>query len=181
MLRISEEQEAFQKLDTALALIRRHAPAKLRVLQMDLDSILVAGLPDYRAIYVHKMRMVEFYHRYLLDPDTTPETLACVLIHEAQHARLFRLGFGYEEPIRGRIERLCFRAERNFARLLPAGEDLIAEADSMIAAEPDSIFSDEARRQAKLEALRELGGPNWLVSTMDWISRRRLAKHTGGQ
>ena len=166
-LSTSEEKAlAFDKLDSALGLIEKYAPEKSRTLQVDVRSILVAGLPTFRACYIHKLRMAELYHGYVLDVQTTPESLACSLIHEAQHARLYRLGFGYEEPIRGRIERLCFRAERNFARLLPKGGELVAEAEAWMEADPEPVFSDESRRRGKLKALEELGCPDWIIKEL---------------
>ena len=175
-LSTSEETAlAFDKLDSALRLIEKYAPEKSRTLQVDVRSILVAGLPTFRACYIHKLRMVELYQGYVLDVQTTPESLACSLIHEAQHARLYRLEFGYDESIRGRIERLCFRAERNFARLLPKGDGLVAEAEAWMNADPESVFSDESLRRSKIEALRELGCPDWIIRTVAWVSRRRAA------
>lgn len=177
LLRTSDEQAiAFDKLESALSLIEEYAPARFQDLQRDLDSILVAGAPNYRATYIHKLRRAEFYEGYLLDPVTTPASLACTLIHEAQHARLFRLGFGYDEPIRGRIERICFRVQRNFALLLPAGEELVAEAEAMLAADLEFMNSHEARTQGRLKALGKLGCPGWLIAIAAWISQRRTAK-----
>lgn len=176
MLSTSKEKAlAFHKLDSALMLIETYAPGKIKALQMDVRSILIVGLPIFRGRYIHKQRMIELQIEYVLDAQTTPASLACTLVHEAQHARLCRLGFGYEEPIRGRIERLCFRAERNFARLLPKCEKLAAEAEAWMQADLEPVFSKEAIRQAGLEALGNLGCPDWIIKTMAWVFRRRAA------
>lgn len=169
-----ERSLAFDRLDAALGLIERYAPNKLKALQKDVRAILVAGLPSFWGCYVHKLRMIELYSDYVLDDQTTPESIASTLIHEAQHARLWRLGFGYDEPIRARIERLCFRAEKNFARLLPKGEESVARAEAWIEADLEPVFSIEGRRQANLNALEKLGGPSWLIRIMAWVSRRRI-------
>lgn len=175
MLTTSEEKAlAFDRLGSALGLIERYAPTKLQALQEDVRSILVAGHPGIWGCYVHKLRMIELYSDYVLDDRTTPESIASTLVHEAQHARLYRLGFGYDEPIRARIERLCFRAERNFARLLPKGEESVARAEALIEADLEPIFSAEGRRQANLEALAKLGAPAWLTKIAAWVSRRRI-------
>jgi hypothetical protein len=170
-----EKFRAFEKLERALGVIEQYAPAKLEALQSDVETILVAGEPTIRGRYIHKLRMVELYDDYVLDQQKSPEALACTLIHEAQHARLRRLGFGYEEPIRGRIENLCFRAQRNFARLLPDGGELIDDAEAWMAADPELNFSNEAKRRTKLKALSDLGCPAWLIKLLDRISRRRAA------
>lgn len=175
MLSTSKDRAlAFDKLDAALRLIERHAPRKLKALQKDLRSILVAGAPSFWGCYIHKLRMIELYFDYVLDDQTPPASIASTLIHEAQHARLWRLGFGYDEPIRARIERLCFRAERNFARLIPEGEASVARAEAWIEANLEPVFSIEGRRQSNLKALKKLGAPAWLIKTMAWVSRRRV-------
>lgn len=175
MLLTSEEKAlAFDRLGAALGLIERYAPRKLKALQKDVRAILVAGHPGIWGCYVHKLRMIELYSDYVLDDRTTPESIASTLIHEAQHARLWRLGFGYDEPIRARIERLCFRAERNFSRMVPGGEESVARAEAWIESDLEPVFSIEGRMQANLDGLANLGAPVWLIKIMAWISRRRI-------
>ena len=175
MLSTSQEKAlVLNKLDSALALIDKYAPKKFKVLQMDIRSILVAGVPTARGSYIHKLRMVELYQEYVLDAQTTPASLACLLIHEAQHARLRRLGFGNDETIRNRIEKLCYTAQRNFARLLPNGDALVAEAEARMEADPE-FFSIESYRQRDMKALRDLGCPDWIIKTAAWVARRRAA------
>ena len=115
-----------------------------------------------------------FTKKYVLDAQTTPASLACLLIHEAQHARLRRLGFGYDETIRNRIEKLCYRAQRNFARLLPNGGALVAEAEALMEADSE-FFSNESHRRRDIKALRELGCADWIIKTAAWVARRRTA------
>lgn len=172
MLSTSEEKVlAFDKLILALDLIDKYAPEKFRTLQMDVRSILVAGVPTALGTYIHKLRMIELYDRYVLDTRTTSESLACTLIHEAQHARLRRLGFGYDETIRSRIERLCFRAQRNLARRFK-NDALVSEAEAWMEADPE-FFSNDSRRERQISALRELGCPDWIIKALAWIARRR--------
>jgi hypothetical protein len=118
--------------------------------------------------------MVELYQEHVLDAQTTPASLACLLIHEAQHARLRRLGFGYDETVRHRIEKLCYRAQRNFARLLPNGDALVAEAETRMEADPE-FYSNESHRRRDMKALRELGCPDWIIKAAAWVARRRTA------
>lgn len=167
-----EKTLVFDKLHSALALIDKYAPGKFKALQMDVRLILVAGVPTARGSYIHKLRMIELYQEYVLNTQTTPESLASLLIHEAQHARLRRLGFGYDETIRSRIEKLCYRAQRNFARLLPNNHALVAEAEARMDADPE-FLSNESHRRRDMEALRELGCPDWIIKTVAWVARRR--------
>ena len=57
--------------------------------------------------------------RFVVDEGTTPEMIASVIVHEATHARLFRMGIGYEEGRRARVEQVCLRRELAFAAKLP--------------------------------------------------------------
>lgn len=168
-----ERAEAFEKVEAALALIEGFAPLKLDAMRQDLRSVLVAGDASAWGYYVRKLKMIELFAHYVLDEETTPESIASTLIHEAQHARLWRLGFRYDEPIRGRIERLCFQAERSFARRIPDGAAQFERAEAWMAADPELHFSNDARSNANLKVLEELGTPAWLVRFMDWVHRRR--------
>jgi hypothetical protein len=70
--------------------------------------------------------------RFLCDPETTPANIAATLVHEATHARLDRIGYAPEK--RARVEGLCFRRERAFARRLPDSHELVAEIDRQLSA-----------------------------------------------
>ncbi len=168
-----ERLTAFTKIEAALEVIGEHAPVRFAQLCRDVKRILVFGDPTVLGRHIRHLAMIELYFDYTLAADTSSAQLASTIVHEAQHARLCRLGFGYEEPIRGRIERLCFMAERNFAHRLPDGGEIAERAEQFMEAEADLYFSKRALRQAKLKALRELGCPDWLVRVAAWIGERR--------
>ena len=159
----------FAKVDQALDLIAHYAPATYKSMRQDIASILISNPPGARGSYFHEIRMVDLSMEFVIDAETTPHSLASVLVHEAQHARLCRFGFGYEEPIRARIERLCYRAERNFARKIPGCEALVADAESWMSADLDPIFSNEGRYRRELDHLREVGCPEWTVRILGRI------------
>jgi hypothetical protein len=49
--------------------------------------------------------------KFILAPDTIAEAVACTVVHEATHGRLFKLGIPYDEPLRYRVEMMhksCF-------------------------------------------------------------------------
>ena len=85
-------------------------------------------------------------------------------MHEGAHARLLRAGVGYAEPARARVERICVGQEAAFARRLPDGAALVAEAlarrDAPARARPE-LYSNRAQRARALawprRELRELG------------------------
>jgi hypothetical protein len=97
------------------------------------------------------------------------------LVHEATHARLDRLGFGYEEPKRLQVERICFKTQRAFARRLPQGQELVREAEEMMTFYGAEYFSDAGRRARVLQELRDLGCPAWMARLLDRLAARRAA------
>lgn len=174
MLSSSEEKAlAFDRLEMALGLVKKYAPAVFTTLQGDLRSILVAGDPTYEGFYIHDLGMVQLDDKFVLDKATTPNDLACYLVHEAQHARLRRLGFGYEAHIRARIERICIRAQRNLARLLPDGEELVAHAEAWMNADLEAHYSTDSFIQRNVDGLKAAGCPDWLVNALAWVANRR--------
>ena len=73
--------------------------------------------------------MCELEENFVRAENTSAAQIASVIVHEATHARMMRLGFGYEEPKRVRIEHICFGAQQAFARRLPDGEQLVKEVE----------------------------------------------------
>jgi hypothetical protein len=163
----------FIKIQRALDLTAQKAPVEFAAMQRDVAWVLVLGNGTNAGTYNHALRKVELCMSYTLDSGTTPEVLACLLIHEAQHARLHRLGFGYGEEIRGRIERLCYRAERNLGRLLPGCEELVENAESWMEADPLLNCSNEAMIEKRLEFLRKNRFPEWFISFAGRQYRRK--------
>lgn len=119
-------------------------------------------------------RLVRLREDYVLDPATSSADVASTLVHEGTHAWLCRLGFGYEEHRRARIEAICYRSEVAFARRLPNGETLLPDLDAALALDP-ALYSAAAQRERDAADLRTLGVPGWLVRFLVLISRRRAA------
>lgn len=118
--------------------------------------------------------MCELQENFVRAETTSIAQIASAIVHEATHARLMRLGFGYEEPKRLRIERICFGAQRGFARRLPDGEELVKEVEESQAYYGEAYFSDAGRREADLEGLRMLGVPKWIV----WLLAKLFSYRT---
>lgn len=99
--------------------------------------------------------------------------IASMLVHEATHARLWRAGVRYEEPLRYRVERACYRQQLNFVRRLPAeaGRDAwVAYQSAELAALSAENYSDAAflkrrdlARWRHLRDQRARGVPAWLI------------------
>ena len=99
------------KIRDALSLIARHRPKQFQGIHDDLRGILVTALPAV-AQYSRSSRLCLLDHEHLGLEDVSPLLLAGVLVHEATHARLHRLGFTVQtlnDVIRH--EHICLSAE----------------------------------------------------------------------
>jgi hypothetical protein len=109
----------------ALKLIHRYDSIRFNRMMSDVRRILIVGIERSAGEYWEDTRSV------LLDAANcsrqTPEAVAMIIVHEATHARLWRMGVG-RFPDRSRIERICVNAEIAFARKLPSSSRLIAGA-----------------------------------------------------
>lgn len=102
------------KVTQALKVIAQYTPHRYRHLVRHLRWILV--LHGSRFQFLPAVWGLTIESDWL---DRASETdVACVIIHEATHARLWRLGFRYEPESRERIERVCVRAEAELLRRL---------------------------------------------------------------
>lgn len=176
-----KEEEVFEKIDSALELIARFAPKKFRSLRKVVSSIYVTGGFWGIGRYQWKQKLVELNRGYVTDSKTTRQDVACTLIHEAQHGRLHRLGFGYEDAVRTRIERICMTAERNFARKLPGNEALAAQLEERIDFDWEPFLSDEALwradQEASIEEIKDLSIPDWFIRLAEWQFKRAARRH----
>jgi hypothetical protein len=107
-------------------------------------------------------------------PATTVAAIACTVVHEATHAWLFKLGIGYESPIRYRVEIVCIKASLSAAQKLPGGEAEVDYCRGQLSINPE-FFSNEKFLERSTDHLRELGCPEWIIRTLLWIREKRAA------
>jgi len=160
----------FSRLDNALALISRHDPRRFQRLRRLVRGINVTNVgPDALGQWHRDSGLIEVQERFALDPDTLPEQLAAIIVHEITHAWLESLGFTYAEDRRTRIEAICGRSEISFASKLPDPKNLVERA-AINLTRPASTWSNESLAERQLEYLLDLGAPQWLIG---WLRRRR--------
>src|SRR5260221_14490098 len=121
-----ERVVVFQRVEEALGIIEAYAPIRFASLRPDLRQILIRGLPDEVSHYDPERQLCEIFVGWITSDEGTPEAIASTVVHEAEHARLWRLGFRYTPEVQARVERVCHRAERGFCRRLPNGTALMA-------------------------------------------------------
>jgi hypothetical protein len=155
------DERALRCVKKALRLIKVHDPIRYDRLLRDLDRVLVGPIPS-QGRYSASMKACHLDSRFVLAKTTSPEQIAATIVHEATHARLRRCGIGYDEQLRGRVEAVCVRRELAFARRLPHGDDVRAQAEWALRHGWSDTPFDERRRQE----LVEMGAPAWVVPAL---------------
>lgn len=161
--------EDLTRVEGALLLIKQHSPQDYARITHELERVWVHLLPYGLGEYNASLKACLLDERYVADPATSIEQIACTIVHEATHARLERYGIGYREELRAKIEAICFRRELAFAVRLPDSAELqqgIARCLEWYQANPDQ-FSDSHIRESDsagvMESLRYLGAPDWFI------------------
>lgn len=91
---------------------------------------------------------------------------ALAIAHEATHARLMAIGFGYNRNMRTRIEGICVRQEIALAEQLPESVELIDKLRNQLAT---PWWSDSDLFQRKVEILRRSNAPEWLINVLEML------------
>ena len=173
-LPLAEQKERdIPKIVAALNLIRDVEPRRYQRMVRDVGSIQLLGIRQFAiGSWNAASHTVDLATDWVENTDTTPEAIAATLVHEATHARFSR--FGYPEPLRGRLERICFNQERMFAERLPSGQSLAAMARR--AMDTDSAtYSPRGLKERRLAALRSLGLPRWFLKVLERVMPPRVA------
>jgi len=157
-----------RRIEAALSLIKRYDRVRCDRLIRDLRRVWVLVLPTGLACFDHRIGACEIDTRYFLAATTTPELIASTIVHEATHARLWRLGFGYDEGLRPRIEAICMRRQLAFAAKLPDGAPARDQAErTLTLCANRDYWRNAAFRERHVEgsdeALRYLGMPEWFI------------------
>src|SRR5262245_47169903 len=166
---VQGDQRLLDRVEEALALIKTYDRLRYDRLSRDLKRFWVPVLHGIRGCYNEAFAACELDARFVLPETTSPELIAATIVHEATHSRLLRCGIGCEEAVRARVEAVCLRRELAFAAKLPNGaevKELAEHAMAMTSDAPD--FWSDAQRSPRwddgaIEALRQLGVPDWLV------------------
>lgn len=158
-----ESQSTFARATAALQLIARSDRMRIHKLRTGTRGLLFTHAGG--GSYLPSLNICRFGIEY--SARRTPLQLAMTIVHESTHARLARLGCGYEAEIREEVERTCVGAEITFAEKIPGSQEEIERARALLARE---WWKEEALTiQAKTD-LERLGVPPWLAKL---LSRRR--------
>jgi hypothetical protein len=104
-----------------------------------------------RGLYDPYTRICSLNARFVAE--ASPERLALLLVHEAEHARRAAVGERLYRENASIVERVCVQAEVDFARRLPDGTAALAAASHRLAAVPDDYGTPAAAEYPRWFAL----------------------------
>ena len=116
---LQDEEELRAIVVNALGLLATYSPKDTIRLRTLMRGLLVTKLHGSHAQWRQSLRICVLSTDYLRKKETTAAGVAATIIHELMHARLDALGFNYGVGTRERIERICFRASKQFLEKLP--------------------------------------------------------------
>ena len=164
----SKVETALRRLEAVLTLIKVHDPRRYHRMLQDLSRIWVRMLPGSAASFNRAARACQLDTRFALDEGVSIAEIACVIIHEATHARLASRGITYDEGRRRRIELVCRRQELRFALCVPDTSEIQERLRSWLIAPPEaSLWTNSAMAQAHIDGvaagLLHLGVSKWAM------------------
>lgn len=111
-----------ERVAEALHLIARYTPHRYQRLVRDLQWVIAVPHANFQflpSIWGCAVDAEWLDRAGVVD-------IACVVMHEATHARLWRMGFRYAPDCRERVERLCLKAEAELLRRMGREKDATA-------------------------------------------------------
>lgn len=159
----------FAKVYRALELIERFDSRRLSRIRRDLRRVVVTEHdgPHYDEILGMCVLSWHGIHRQ------SAEQVALTIVHEATHGRISRAGIPYQKELRARIEAACVAQEVAFARRLPHGQVLAADAQWKL---QTPWWTPEQLVERNLTRISREGAPDWMLRLLRRVARYRLVK-----
>jgi hypothetical protein len=168
-----DTQDAINRLDGALGLLKQYVPHHYRRLHRDFSGFLIERRA-YRGAYIAATRTCLVELTFVVNRSFSLAQVAATILHEAMHARLYARGIAVGAEESHRQERFCRRAEIEFGSVVPGGEPVVQRAvetlslsDKEIAPAIDQTIA--ARRVAEAD-LAAVAMPSWMKRA---IARQR--------
>lgn len=148
-----KREELLQRLDRAMQTISQYDQKSYSRIRKSLRAFSLS--PSQGAM------LIPFARTCVLSVDwvntMSAEELSLIVIHEATHAHIERLGIRYGTNTRARIEDICFRAEDRFLRLRYAG-DVVPPLRKVVR---NDHWLASNRIESRMQRFDELQTPNW--------------------
>jgi hypothetical protein len=157
----SDTAGIFTKVEEALTILHDVDPRRAARLERDVSRIFVTDapsasyLPLSNSCWLSRTRVVKH----------GPVIAALSIVHEATHARLFRVGVDHGLSMRERIERRCVAEQVSFLERLKA--EGYRGTDAYAAHLQDQLsrpwWTDHAQFQRRQDFYKQQSAPAWLL------------------
>lgn len=155
-----------QRVGEAIHFIVQTDSRRARRMRQDLRRVVLMDLGGSAGGYLAEIDACA------LDPHHVKhqpiQATALILVHEATHARISRLGIRYDPDVRARIERICVNEEIAFAGKVENGAAYVAEARRAL---DQPWWSVDEERKREERQLRALGWPEWTLTFRKFFLR----------
>src|SRR5947209_10993229 len=159
------DEDVFDRLDSALGLIERYQPSHFRRMHRDFSRIQVRRFPC-RGAYFPDTRICLVELTFVVNPEFTPTQVAATILHEAMHARLDNAGVKHESTSAAKHERFCRRAEVEFGMVAPDGGPVVERALASLASADEEVAPaidwELAGRRVNEVDVAALDAPEWM-------------------
>ena len=167
----NEIKEVLESLGKCLDLLERYLPQKFNDMTRDVKKVYVTrklkalDATNAQAVFISEINSIELpitlfiseiEYKYRI------EYIASLILHEAQHARLFRFGFNGDRKFLGREERICYTLQRRFGCKLKNGSEIVKFCDVALSVDLEKYYSTEAFITRQIKALESRDVPNWI-------------------
>jgi hypothetical protein len=158
----------------ALALLAVTSPRAVARLRRDVPRVALTTLHGLAGGYSYGTGWVLLDVEYLRTHQ--PGCVAALLVHEATHARIRRMGAITLRGRAERVERRCVREQAAFAETLPVGVGVCDQCAAAIArGTAGGWWAPDREGERRAAGARELGAPRWLVERVRrfgrWMAR----------
>lgn len=177
LVHLGSEDDAPGDLAAAAAgvgLLGATAPRTFARLRQDVPRVAVTTLGDLAGGYAYGSGWVLLDVQFLRTH--RPGCVAALLVHEATHARIRRMGVTSLRGRAERIERRCLREQASFAARLPLEVGVCERCVAvMTLGTAEAWWNPEREGERRAVAAQDLGAPRWLVERVRrfgrWMAR----------
>jgi len=144
-----ERRRSLTAVEGALRLLEDHDPRAFVHVRQFLKRILIVSVPGPPAMLLPALHWCVLRWSPVGTDREVATRIAASLVHEATHARLMRLRFGYESFEQVRIERVCVKASLAYLQRLPDSMRSVRELELVLERlDPTMIAASSETRRA---------------------------------
>lgn len=164
-----EIEKILELLELSFKLLKSVFPGKYKDLLKDVKKIYIERNiiddGDVSGMFIPNIKSISLPIKLFqsnLRFENKTEFIASIILHEAQHARLYRLGFDSNRKTLGRQERVCYSLQNRFGEKITNGSEIIRYCNFALSVDLENHYSTESFIIRQIENLNSKEVPNWI-------------------